>query len=155
MVKYRHKWMKHLCMHAAELKQRAHEHKVVDLSKLKQQEAASLNTRRPHRGGGGWYQEGLYRDKAAKEASMYAICRKLEAKSIIYWLQNQSRTYAERPENAAFWMCLRLSAWTRSFCIAASLQTQTETWTVHLGKEASGCSECSRSQRELWNQLRA
>lgn len=100
--------------------------------------------------GGGWYQEGLYRDKAAREASMSAICGKLDAKSIIYWLKRtvQEIRWTDRKQPFE-----RVFVWMPE--PEASLQTQAETWTVHLGKDASGCSKCSRSQRELWNQLRA
>lgn len=77
--------------------------------------------------GGGWYQEGLYRDKAAREASMSAICGKLDTKSIIYWLKRTVQEIRWMDRKQPF---ERVFVWMPE--PEASLQTQAETWTVHL-----------------------
>lgn len=85
----------------------------MDLSKLKQQEAASLNTRRPHQGG--LISGGALQRQSSKGSKH--VCYLWETGCKIYHLliKKNSPGNTLNGQKTAFWTRLRLNAWTRSF----------------------------------------
>lgn len=86
----------------------------MDLSKLKQQEAASLNTRRPHREGADIRRGSTETKQQGKQACLLFVGNWMQNLSFIDE-KEQSRKYAERTENSLL-KASSFECWTRSFC---------------------------------------